>query len=86
MIASRAARRSKRHTDEQAIAIACRQHAARHAIEQAADSNSNNNMLITIAIIIINTKLLLTGCKMQIRIFVPTLARIALLYLLQILR
>ena len=47
----------------------------------AADSNSNNNMLIAIAIIIINTKLLLTDCKMQIRIFVPTLARIALLYL-----
>ena len=37
-------------------------------------------MLIAIAIIIINTKLLLTDCKMQIRIFVPTLARIALLY------
>ena len=47
----------------------------------AADSNSNNNMLIAIAIIIMNTKLLLTDCKMQIRIFVPTLARIALLYL-----
>ena len=76
MIVSRTARKSKHHADE---------HAARHAIEQAADSNSNNNMLIAIAIIIINTKLLLTDCKMQIRIFVPALARIALLYLLQIL-
>ena len=81
MIVSRIARKSKRHANEHAD-----KHADSHAIEQAADSNSNNNMLITIAIIIINTKLLLTDCKMQIRIFVPTLARIALLYLLQISR
>ena len=80
MIVSRTARKSKRHADKHAD-----EHAARHAIEQAADSNSNNNMLIAIAIIIINTKLILTDCKMQLRIVASTLARIALLYLLQIL-
>jgi hypothetical protein len=47
------------------------EHADKYVIEQAADNNNNNNN---------NTKLILTDCKMQIRIFAPTLARIALLY------
>jgi len=62
MIASRAARRSKRHADEHGNVM--------QTNKQLTNMPLSKQLIAIAILIIIITKLILTDCKMQLRIFV----------------